>query len=94
MAEQTITQIYWGDGTPQPEPKTMLDRAARAVEDIAWRDGEREPLNAHDDAREIARAVLAGMRIDDPLSAILAAGRCTTGHWNRMIEAALAEEMK
>lgn len=37
------------------------------------------------------RDVLEAIRIDDPLSPILEAGRCTTGHWNRMIDALLEE---
>lgn len=104
---EMVVQLHWGGGEPRPEPVTMLDRLVRAVEDIAWREGEREPRNAHDDAREIVLAVLGTLR--EPTETIGGAGwtalcepqgvlRESQWHahqiFTAMIDAALAEDAK
>ncbi len=44
-----------------PNDDEIVEAMARAIRDIAWGDGS-EPLNAHDDAEELAQAALAAQR--------------------------------
>ena len=74
--------------------KPPLERAARALCSL---DGH--PENATMEGKPLwqdylpeARAVIEAIReIDDPQSPVLAAGKCTTGHWRGMIDQLLAE---
>ncbi len=44
-----------------PNDDEIVEAMARGIRDIAWGDGS-EPLNAHDDAEDLARSALAAQR--------------------------------
>lgn len=82
--------------------ETIIERAARAAKQALIADPETDAWMHRDDDPDdfridgtvrltpVVRAVLQTLReIDDPLSPVLGAGKCTTGHWKAMIDAVL-----